>query len=72
MVTAEYATKSNPFNQVVLWDEIIESPEEAELKLYNERNKYLLIDQYNELKGATVTLTLSWDIMPNTYVLLLR
>jgi len=71
MVTAEYATKSNPFNQVVLWDEIIESPEEAELKLYNERNKYLLIDQYNELKGATVTLTLSWDIMPNTYVLLL-
>eukprot|EP00750_Incisomonas_marina_P006449 INCI14558.1.p1 GENE.INCI14558.1~~INCI14558.1.p1 ORF type:complete len:180 (+),score=35.05 INCI14558.1:168-707(+) len=66
MVTAEYATKSNPFNQVVIWDQIVETPEDAVIRFYNKRNKYLLIDQYDELRGATVTLTLSWDIMPNT------
>ena len=32
MVTAEYATKSNPFNQVVIWDQIVETPEDAVIR----------------------------------------
>ena len=31
MVTAEYTTPSNQLNQVVVWDAIIESPEDAKL-----------------------------------------
>jgi signal peptidase complex subunit 3 len=32
MVTAEYATKSNKLNQVVIWDQIVERPEDAVLR----------------------------------------
>lgn len=52
-VVAEYATKLNPLNQVILWDKIIQSPQDAVLKLNNEFVKYALIDQGAELRYVT-------------------
>jgi hypothetical protein len=39
-----------PLNQVIIWDKIIQSPNEARLKLTNEFVKYALIDQGSELR----------------------
>ncbi|KAG5176115.1 signal peptidase 22kDa subunit [Tribonema minus] len=65
-VVAEFATKTNPLNQIILWDKIIEKPEDARLNLKKMHVKYGLIDQREELKGTDVTLHLYWDHMPLT------
>jgi signal peptidase complex subunit 3 len=65
-VTGEYSTPTNPLNQVILWDKIIERPEDAKLNLKKVHVKYGLIDQGEELRGANVTLRLYWDHMPLT------
>lgn len=65
-VVGEFATKSNPLNQVILWDKIIERKEDAHLKLKNVHVKYALLDQGEEMRGAEVTLKLYWDHMPLT------
>ena len=43
MVTAEYATKSNQLNQVVIWDQIVERPEDAELRCVSNPQQQLLL-----------------------------
>jgi len=65
-VVAEYATKKNPLNQVIIWDKIIESKEDAHLKDYNVFVKYALIDQGKNLKDNNITLRMYWDHMPLT------
>jgi signal peptidase complex subunit 3 len=65
-VVAEYESDANPLNQVIIWDKIIKSPEEAVLKEMNEFVKYALIDQGQELRNKTVSLRLMWDAMPLT------
>ncbi|KAK3916341.1 Signal peptidase complex subunit 3 [Frankliniella fusca] len=69
-VTAEYQTPSNEFNQVVLWDKIILRGENAVIDLKNIHAKYYFWDDGNGLKGhKNVTLTLSWNIIPNAGLL---
>ncbi|EEY54545.1 signal peptidase complex subunit 3, putative [Phytophthora infestans T30-4] len=64
-VMADFETASNSRNQVVVWDKIVQTMEAAsQLQLQDEGVKYFLADQYDELRGANVTLTLEWDIMP--------
>lgn len=65
-VLAEYESKANPLNQVIIWDRIVKSPEEALIKETDEFVKYALIDQGNELRNKTITLKLVWDHMPIT------
>jgi signal peptidase complex subunit 3 len=65
-VVAEYESKANPLNQVIIWDKIIKSPAEAILDHPNEFVKYALIDQGAELRNKTVTLKLMFDHMPLT------
>lgn len=65
-VTAEYATPSNPRNEVVIWDHVANSTDSAILRLRNAKNKYLLMDQSTDLRGTPVSLTLHWDVMPIT------
>lgn len=65
-VTGEYASETNPLNQIILWDKIIQRPEDAALNLKKVNVKYGLIDQKQELRGANVTLKLYWDHMPLT------
>ncbi|KAK2725130.1 hypothetical protein QYM36_001547 [Artemia franciscana] len=63
-LTAEYHTKHNILNQVVLCDKIIKNRDEAKLDL-----KGLTVwfgDKENELRGnENIVLTLSWNLVPN-------
>ncbi|PZC82501.1 signal peptidase complex subunit 3 [Helicoverpa armigera] len=69
-LTAEYITPNNELNQVVLWDKIILRGENALLDFKNMNTKYYFWDDGNGLKGhSNVTLTLSWNIIPNAGLL---
>ncbi|XP_034230202.1 signal peptidase complex subunit 3 [Thrips palmi] len=69
-ITAEYQTPSNEFNQVVLWDKIVLRGENAVIDLKNIHAKYYFWDDGNGLRGhKNVTLTLSWNIIPNAGLL---
>lgn len=61
-----------PVNQVVIWDHIVETPEEAKLSFHNTSNKYPLLSQGRDLQGKLVALTLHWDVMPLTGILFLQ
>ncbi|RZF38663.1 hypothetical protein LSTR_LSTR003469 [Laodelphax striatellus] len=59
---------SHPFTvvTVVLWDKIILRGENAVLDFKNINTKYYFWDDGNGLKGnKNVTLSLSWNIIPN-------
>merc|ERR1712086_522153 len=65
-LTAEYETRNNVVNQVVLWDKIIQRGENAILDYRSMNTKYYFWDDGNGLKGhENVTLTLSWNVIPN-------
>uniref|UniRef100_A0A1B6KPJ9 Signal peptidase complex subunit 3 n=1 Tax=Graphocephala atropunctata TaxID=36148 RepID=A0A1B6KPJ9_9HEMI len=69
-LTAEYTTHNNVLNQVVLWDKIILRGENAVLDFKNMNTKYYFWDDGNGLRGnPNVTLTLSWNIIPNAGLL---
>eukprot|EP00271_Cylindrocystis_brebissonii_P015615 TRINITY_DN38568_c0_g1_i1.p1 TRINITY_DN38568_c0_g1~~TRINITY_DN38568_c0_g1_i1.p1 ORF type:complete len:202 (+),score=18.45 TRINITY_DN38568_c0_g1_i1:420-1025(+) len=63
-ICAEYATPRNSYNQVVLWDRIIEEKENAVINTSAMRTKYFFIDQGNHLRGRSINLTLYWNVMP--------
>jgi signal peptidase complex subunit 3 len=68
-VSATYAAPGAAFNEVVIWDAVVQNASAARLRLENVYNKYPLIDRRTDLRGAPVTLALSWDVMPITGVL---
>ena len=68
-VSASYATRNNGTNEVVVWDRVVNNTADAALHVENEFNKYPLVDKRQDLRGANVTLSLSWDIMPITGLL---
>ena len=63
---AEYQTPKNELNQVILWDRIVETEEQAKLDERNIYVKYALIDQANELRNTSINYYLVWDHMPVT------
>lgn len=63
-IVAEYKTSQNMMNEVVIWDHIIGKMEDAYLDYDDEMVKYFLASQYDDLRGANVTLRLEWDVMP--------
>ena len=69
-VVASYKTDTNPKNEVVVWDKIVEASDEN--KVIQQDNvfiKYALADQSDELRGKEVELQLMWDHMPITGLL---
>ncbi|EFX86495.1 signal peptidase complex subunit 3-like [Daphnia pulex] len=65
-LVAEYETTDNKLNQVVLWDKIIQRGENANLDMKNMNTNYYFWDDGNGLRGnPNVTLTLSWNVVPN-------
>ncbi|KAL3879040.1 hypothetical protein ACJMK2_031354 [Sinanodonta woodiana] len=65
-LTAEYTTQNHKLNQVVMWDKIIRRGENAILDYRSMNTKYYFWDYGNGLKGnRNVTLTLSWNVIPN-------
>ncbi|XP_043516917.1 signal peptidase complex subunit 3 [Frieseomelitta varia] len=69
-LTAEYQTENNDFNQVVLWDKIVLRGDKTVFNFKNMNTKYYFWDDGNGLRGnKNVTLTLSWNIIPNAGLL---
>ncbi|CAG0922645.1 unnamed protein product [Notodromas monacha] len=65
-LTAEYQSSNNKLNQVVLWDKIIRRGESAILNYSGLNTKYYFWDDGKGLVGnKNVTLTLSWNVVPN-------
>ncbi|VDI46538.1 signal peptidase complex subunit 3-like [Mytilus galloprovincialis] len=65
-LTAEYESKAHVLNQVVIWDKIIKRGENSLLDYRSSNTKYYFWDYGNGLKGnKNVTLTLSWNVIPN-------
>ncbi|GFN76599.1 signal peptidase complex subunit 3 [Plakobranchus ocellatus] len=65
-LTAEYKSKEHGLNQVVLWDKIVKRGDNTILDLRQANTKYYFWDYGNGLKGNdNVTLTLSWNVIPN-------
>ena len=73
-MTAEYETKKNVLNQVVLWDYImLRSDKSYKLKLRDETTKYYFWDDGDGLVGnKNVTLTLNMSVIPNSGLLVLH
>ncbi|KAK0151201.1 Signal peptidase complex subunit 3 [Merluccius polli] len=66
----EYTTKSNSLNQVVLWDKIVLRGENSNLILKDMKSKYFFFDDGNGLRAnKNITLTLSWNVVPNAGIL---
>lgn len=66
-VVAEYKTRKNEVNQVVLWDKIIESKDrDKKVEVENAVIKYSLISQHKDLRSRDVTLKVYYDTMPIT------
>ncbi|KAL8207292.1 UNVERIFIED_CONTAM: Signal peptidase complex subunit 3 [Gekko kuhli] len=62
--------KLKALNQVVLWDKIILRGDNPKLLLKDMKSKYFFFDDGNGLKGnRNVTLTLSWNVVPNAGIL---
>ncbi|KAF0037957.1 hypothetical protein F2P81_010831 [Scophthalmus maximus] len=69
-LSAEYVTKSNSLNQVVLWDKIVLRGENTKLNLRDMKSKYFFFDDGNGLRAnKNITLTLSWNVVPNAGIL---
>nr|XP_006630026.1 PREDICTED: signal peptidase complex subunit 3 [Lepisosteus oculatus] len=69
-LSAEYSTKSNALNQVVLWDKIVLRGESTKLSLRDMKSKYFFFDDGNGLRAnKNITLTLSWNVVPNAGIL---
>ncbi|XP_077102747.1 signal peptidase complex subunit 3 [Siphateles boraxobius] len=69
-LTAEYSTKSNALNQVVLWDKIVLRGDNTKLNLKEVKSKYFFFDDGNGLRAnKNITLTLSWNVVPNAGIL---
>uniref|UniRef100_A0A674NE26 Signal peptidase complex subunit 3 n=1 Tax=Takifugu rubripes TaxID=31033 RepID=A0A674NE26_TAKRU len=69
-LSAEYTTKSNTLNQVVLWDKIILRGESTVLNMRDMKSKYFFFDDGNGLRAnKNITLTLSWNVVPNAGIL---
>ncbi|KAI4873953.1 hypothetical protein NFI96_033727 [Prochilodus magdalenae] len=57
-------------NQVVLWDKIVLRGDNTKLNLKDMKSKYLFFDDGNGLRAnKNITLTLSWNVVPNAGIL---
>lgn len=62
-LTAEYDGKST-HNEVVFWDKIISSKDEAYLKIHGAKSKYNVWDAQDKLSGKELKFKLKWNIQP--------
>ncbi|TPX58000.1 hypothetical protein SpCBS45565_g08094 [Spizellomyces sp. 'palustris'] len=69
-VVAEYETPSHNVNQIVIWDDIITSKEDAIVTLRNKKAEYIASDMSHKLAGIRTNLSLHWNIVPNVGLLM--
>lgn len=53
------------FNQLVLWDDIVQSVDDAKLKATARAPEYKLYDLNSEMSQAYLNVSLNWDVHPN-------
>ena len=63
-MTAHYKTGQHAENQVVVWDSIILSPEQAHIQLKNKKTKYPLRDYGHGLTKNEISLVFSYQMHP--------
>uniref|UniRef100_A0A7S1NJW9 Signal peptidase complex subunit 3 n=1 Tax=Eutreptiella gymnastica TaxID=73025 RepID=A0A7S1NJW9_9EUGL len=68
-VSASYTTKLHKTSEVVLWDFIISSKEQAQFYFQGVTNKYPLVDKGKNLRNANITLKFHWNTMPHSGLL---
>jgi len=71
-VTAEYKTKSNKVNQLVVWDRIIQNTTSAHINVVGETLKYNFVDIGNDLRNNSITLTVKYDVSPISGILFMK
>ncbi|CAG8433046.1 8589_t:CDS:2 [Diversispora eburnea] len=69
-VIVEYNTDTHNQNQIILWDKIIKSKEDALIKNYDIHNAYNFVDITSSFERANATYSLHWDIMPHVGMLM--
>ncbi|KAJ3414107.1 Signal peptidase complex subunit 3 [Chytridiales sp. JEL 0842] len=69
-VVAEYDTKTHSPNQVVIWDDIIQTKDDALISLQGEAPEYLAYDIKPKIRGYKAKLSLHWNIVPHVGVLM--
>ncbi|CAI5446312.1 unnamed protein product [Caenorhabditis angaria] len=66
-LVAEYQSKNNAINQVVLWDRIVERSERVVMNEKNLKTKYYFLDDGKNLIGhKNVTFVLRYNVIPNS------
>jgi len=68
-LAAEYRTKDNQVNQVVLWDKIIQRGQPGVVSAKNVHSKYYFWDDGRGLRETPVRLSLNWNVIPNAGLL---
>lgn len=63
-VVAEYESETHPRNEVVVWDSILSSRNNALVHRKGQYNKYSLKDYAFGLRGTNVTLRFKYNILP--------
>ncbi|CAL8328997.1 unnamed protein product [Lota lota] len=70
ITTAFKDRRVSSLNQVVLWDKIVLRGENPNLILRDMKSKYFFFDDGNGLRAnKNITLTLSWNVVPNAGIL---
>ncbi len=69
-VVAEYATNTHEVNQMILWDYIVTSKEDALLQISGQAPEYIAYDMSNKLQGINASLSLHWNVVPWVGVLM--
>ncbi|KAJ3218092.1 Signal peptidase complex subunit [Dinochytrium kinnereticum] len=68
-VVVDYATKTHGTNQIVIWDNIITSKDQARIILKNQKPEYLASDINHRIRGLPANISLHWDIIPHVGML---
>ncbi|TPX38064.1 hypothetical protein SmJEL517_g00087 [Synchytrium microbalum] len=68
-VLAEFETPSHDTNAVVIWDDIIQTPDRAVIKLKRQRGEYVVTDMLNKLSHKKARLSLHYNVIPHVGML---
>eukprot|EP00667_Euglena_gracilis_P022997 EG_transcript_25815 len=69
-IVARWQSKAHRMSEVVLWDFIVESKDQAQIRFQDLNSKYPLVDKGRQLKDANLTLEFHWNAMPYSGLLL--
>merc|ERR1712107_393801 len=63
-IVAEYETENSVKNQVVVWDQLIQTKDKSKLDLENVNVEYPLLDNGTGLRKNQITFQVQWSVSP--------